>query len=55
LVVTSTLADIVEKTRDIHPPAVLVVGEVVRLQEQLAWFAPQALSIKRFQEAVLSL
>ena len=53
-VVTATLGDIVEKTRDIRPPAVLVVGEVVRLQGQLDWFAPQALSINSFQEAFLS-
>lgn len=49
LIVTGTLADIVEKTRGIRPPAVLIVGEVVRLQEQLAWFVPQALSIKTTQ------
>ena len=55
LVVTGTLENIVEKTRGVHPPAVLVVGEVVRLHEQLAWFAPQALSIENFQEAFISL
>ena len=35
--VTGTLADIVERSRDVAPPAVLVVGEVVSLREQLAW------------------
>ena len=55
LIVTGTLRDIVEKTRDIRPPAVLVVGEVVRLHEQLDWFAPQDPSIRNFQEALLSL
>lgn len=40
VVVAGTLEDIVEKARDIHPPAVFVVGEVVRLREQLDWFAP---------------
>src|SRR5215212_8317574 len=57
LVVTATLADIVEKTRDIHPPAVLVVGEVVRLREQLDWFAVEAqrLSIKNTQAELVSL
>lgn len=55
LVVPGTLTNIVEKTRAIHPPAVLIVGEVVRLQEQLAWFAPQAWSIKNFQAALVSL
>jgi uroporphyrin-III C-methyltransferase len=55
LVVTSTLADIVEKSRDIRPPAVLVVGEVVRLHEQLSWFAPESLSIGPIQAECLSL
>ena len=55
LVVTGTLADIVERSRDIRPPAVLVVGEVVRLHEQLDWFAPQILSIKTMQAEYLSL
>src|SRR5215207_3770841 len=56
LVVTATLADIVEKTRDIHPPAVLVVGDVVRLREQLDWFAVEAqgLSIKNTQAELVS-
>ena len=56
LTVTGTLADIVEKTRDICPPAVLVVGEVVRLHEQLDWFAhrAQALSIPHIQTELLS-
>lgn len=55
LVVTGTLSDIIEKTRDIRPPAVLIVGEVVHLQKQLGWFAPQALSIKNLQEVFISL
>jgi uroporphyrin-III C-methyltransferase len=55
LVVTGTLADIVEKARELRPPAVLIVGEVVRLQEQLQWFAPQALSIKNVQTEFVSL
>jgi uroporphyrin-III C-methyltransferase len=57
VVVTGTLADIVEKTREIRPPAVLVVGEVVRLQEQLAWFTAQgqAVSIKTMQAELVSL
>jgi uroporphyrin-III C-methyltransferase len=54
-IVTGTLADIVEKARSIHPPAVLVVGEVVRLHEQLDWFAPQVLSIKNPQAEFVSL
>jgi uroporphyrinogen III methyltransferase/synthase len=40
LVVVGTLEDIVEKTREVRPPAVLVVGEVVRLREQIDWFIP---------------
>ena len=57
IVVTGTLAEIVEKTREIRPPAVLVVGEVVRLQEQLAWFTAQAqaLSIETMQAELVSL
>jgi uroporphyrin-III C-methyltransferase len=54
-VVTGTLADIVEKTRDVRPPAVLVVGEVVRLHEQLDWFVPESLSIQDFKAELLSL
>jgi uroporphyrin-III C-methyltransferase len=55
LIVTGTLADIVEKAHDIRPPAVLIVGEVVHLQEQLAWFVPQALSIKTMQAELVTL
>jgi uroporphyrin-III C-methyltransferase len=55
LVITGTLENIVEKTRGVRPPAVLIVGEVVRLHEQLAWFTPQALPINNFQEVLLSL
>jgi len=33
----ATIADAVERQR-IHPPAVLVVGEVVRLREKLNWY-----------------
>jgi uroporphyrin-III C-methyltransferase len=56
-IVTGTLADIVEQTREIRPPAVLIVGEVVRLHEQLNWFTlqAQALSIKNLQPEFASL
>lgn len=36
--VTGTLDDIVEKSVDIKNPAMIVVGEVVKLREQLQWF-----------------
>lgn len=55
LVITGTLEDIVGKTRDVRPPAVLVVGEVVRYHEQLKWFVPQALSISNIQAELVSL
>lgn len=55
LIVSGTLEDIVEKSQAIRPPAVLIVGEVVRLHEQLDWFAPQALSVRNFQQAFISL
>ena len=41
LVVTGSLADITEKAENIRPPAILIVGEVVRLREQIDWFVPQ--------------
>jgi uroporphyrin-III C-methyltransferase len=41
LVVTGTLGDIVEKAQGTRPPAILIVGEVVRLHEQIDWFIPQ--------------
>jgi uroporphyrin-III C-methyltransferase len=45
VVVTGTLADIAERAQvsGIHPPATLVVGEVVNLCHQLAWFDPTAI------------
>ena len=43
-VLTGTLADIVEKaqTRRVQPPATFIVGDVVRLREQIDWFIPQS-------------
>ena len=55
LSIAGALADIVEKTRDLRPPAVFIVGEVVRFHEQLDWFLPEALSIKNMQTALVSL
>ncbi len=39
-VVTGTLANIVERVQqaDLHPPAVIVVGEVVNLRDRFRWF-----------------
>jgi uroporphyrinogen III methyltransferase/synthase len=47
--VTGTLADIVRRVREakLEPPAVTVVGEVVRLRETLAWFEDRPLFGKR--------
>jgi len=38
IVVTATLADIVEKAAHLQPPSILIVGEVVRLHAELDWF-----------------
>lgn len=54
-VVTGTLEDIVEKAEDICPPAVFVVGEVVRLREQIGWFTSESFSAKEQQVEILSL
>lgn len=47
--VIGTLADIVEKAEAAHmePPAVIVVGEVVRLRSKLNWFEQRPLFGKR--------
>lgn len=51
LVITGTLSDIAEKAKNILPPAILIVGEVVHLREQIDWFVPHtsSLSIKDIQ------
>lgn len=36
--VVGTLANIVERSTGIRPPALIIVGEVVRLRESLRWF-----------------
>ena len=56
-VVTGSLQDIVEKSVGIQPPAVLVIGDVVRLREKLDWFVheEQTLSANNFQTALISL
>jgi len=55
LVITGTLVDIVEKSSHICPPAVFVVGEVVRYHEQLAWFVPGSLAINNFRAQIVSI
>jgi uroporphyrin-III C-methyltransferase len=40
-VVTGTLEEIAEKSAGFPPPATIVIGEVVRLREQIGWFTPQ--------------
>lgn len=39
--VIGTLADIVERSRSVKAPALIVVGAVVRLKDTLEWFVPQ--------------
>ena len=36
--ITGTLANILEKSRQIQPPAIIIVGEVVKLREALRWY-----------------
>jgi uroporphyrin-III C-methyltransferase len=36
--VVGTLEDIYEKAKDLPTPALIVVGEVVKLRKQLNWF-----------------
>jgi uroporphyrinogen III methyltransferase / synthase len=42
--VLGSLADIVEKSAAIEPPALIVVGDVVSLADKLDWFLPQCYS-----------
>jgi uroporphyrinogen III methyltransferase/synthase len=48
-VVAATLADLEERVAaaGLHPPALIVVGEVVRLRERLAWHDSQPLAGRR--------
>ncbi len=36
-----TLASLAEKAR-VRPPALVIIGEVVRLRDRLSWFRPQS-------------
>jgi len=40
IVIQGTLATIADKAREIQPPATIVIGPVVELRQQLAWFDP---------------
>jgi uroporphyrinogen III methyltransferase/synthase len=42
--ITGTLADITGKAASLRPPVVAVIGEVVKLREQLRWFEDRAAS-----------
>ena len=44
---TGTLATIVEASKEIEPPAILVVGKVVALREELNWFERRPLLGRR--------
>lgn len=41
-VVIGTLVDIIDRTAEIQPPSIIIVGEVVSLHETLQWFKPEA-------------
>jgi uroporphyrinogen III methyltransferase/synthase len=45
--IIGTLENIVARARDVKPPAVLIVGAVVNLREQLQWFENRPLFGKR--------
>jgi len=53
-VVTGTLENILYKAKGVRPPAVLIVGEVVRLREQIDWFDQHQFesSIKNIQTEI---
>jgi uroporphyrinogen III methyltransferase/synthase len=46
-VVTGTLRDIAQRAADLHAPTVIVVGDVVKLRDQLNWFERLPLFGKR--------
>jgi uroporphyrin-III C-methyltransferase/precorrin-2 dehydrogenase/sirohydrochlorin ferrochelatase len=41
----ATLPQLV-RDRDIKPPSMTIIGEVVRLHERLAWFGSEKLKVK---------
>jgi len=44
VVVEGNLENILEKTQSICPPATIVIGEVVRMRQKIAWFEPPAIT-----------
>ena len=44
--VVGTLADIKQRASLLKPPVVIVIGEVVRLRDQLRWFDDLAAAVK---------
>jgi siroheme synthase len=54
VIVKGTLKDIVERSKDILPPAVFIVGEVVNFHEQLDWFS-KSYSLSGLQPALITL
>jgi uroporphyrin-III C-methyltransferase len=48
--VVGTLSDIHEKAKDLPAPALIVVGKVVTLREQLEWFIPSGARMKEGSE-----
>jgi uroporphyrinogen III methyltransferase/synthase len=45
--ISGTLTDIVSKVENIHPPTIMIVGNVVKLREKLNWFETKPLFGKR--------
>ena len=48
-VIVGTLEDIADKAKEIPTPAIIVVGEVVKLREELKWFEEQETLLFNFK------
>ena len=44
-IIIGTLNTIVQKSNEVRPPAVVIVGEVVNLHEELNWFIPNEIEV----------